>query len=391
MLRHIAVVVSSALVIGCGQVRHQGLDSGWPDGPASDGQPADVRPADVRPADARADRADQAAPDTTAADIPAPDLPPACTDQQQNGAETDVDCGGGTCPACADGKTCKAGMDCASGICQSVSSAKLTCAAASCIDGVQNGSETDVDCGGAKCAGCPGGKKCKAGTDCQSGACVGKACSNMITFSDDFSTDKGWTTTHPTGIYRDTTNNWVAWSINQQETRVMSFQLPTLFTDFVLEYDFRYDSHTNNCAIHVGAASSPDPGSDAFFTGVEAVHYWFGGGCSAQAHAIWTNSQDSTGAYTSSHAGYVCSGSIGTNIIPISSGTWYRVKLERSGGQAVVSASVLGGAPVSPLGSTAISLGSIPPLRYIVIGRGSVSDWPTCSGLIDNIKLEATP
>ena len=38
-----------------------------------------------------------------------------CTDQIRNGSETDVDCGGGTCAACANGKACQAGTDCLSG------------------------------------------------------------------------------------------------------------------------------------------------------------------------------------------------------------------------------------------------------------------------------------
>ena len=41
---------------------------------------------------------------------------PTCTDKIKNGAETDVDCGGGTCPACATGKACAKGSDCA-GLC----------------------------------------------------------------------------------------------------------------------------------------------------------------------------------------------------------------------------------------------------------------------------------
>lgn len=42
---------------------------------------------------------------------------PACDDGLMNGLETDVDCGGGTCPPCADGMGCTAGSDCAGGSC----------------------------------------------------------------------------------------------------------------------------------------------------------------------------------------------------------------------------------------------------------------------------------
>jgi hypothetical protein len=40
-----------------------------------------------------------------------------CHDGKLNGNETDVDCGGGTCPRCADGKACRVDNDCVSGTC----------------------------------------------------------------------------------------------------------------------------------------------------------------------------------------------------------------------------------------------------------------------------------
>ena len=48
-----------------------------------------------------------------------PDLVPiaTCTDGIKNGAETDVDCGGGTCPACGLGKICGKASDCKVGTC----------------------------------------------------------------------------------------------------------------------------------------------------------------------------------------------------------------------------------------------------------------------------------
>lgn len=92
--------------------------------------------------------------------------PPTCSDSARNGAETDVDCGGGTCPACADGKACGAARDCASGVCSA------TCQAPTCGDGVRNGAETDADCGGGTCPPCGAGKACSVGADCASFACA---------------------------------------------------------------------------------------------------------------------------------------------------------------------------------------------------------------------------
>src|SRR5205085_2143714 len=41
----------------------------------------------------------------------------ACADGFRDNTETDVDCGGGGCPACAIGKACGAGSDCATKAC----------------------------------------------------------------------------------------------------------------------------------------------------------------------------------------------------------------------------------------------------------------------------------
>jgi hypothetical protein len=100
---------------------------------------------------------------------------PSCTDGLKNGAETDVDCGGGTCPKCADTKACLAGTDCVDAVCDAVA---MTCSAPSCTDKVKNGAETDVDCGGGTCPKCADTKACLAGTDCVDAVCdaVAKTC-----------------------------------------------------------------------------------------------------------------------------------------------------------------------------------------------------------------------
>ena len=97
-----------------------------------------------------------------------------CSDTKQNGLETDLDCGGGTCSGCAATKHCVANTDCASGVCNSTVSSKTgdgTCASPKCNDQVLNGFETDVDCGGTDCtATCPGGAscfQCDAGQGCK--------------------------------------------------------------------------------------------------------------------------------------------------------------------------------------------------------------------------------
>src|SRR5689334_25095656 len=76
--------------------------------------------------------------------------------------ESDFDCGGG-CPPCELGKQCVDTPDCAEGLCHDG-----TCIAEGCANDVQDGAETDVDCGGGGCRPCDTGEGCSADTDCDS-------------------------------------------------------------------------------------------------------------------------------------------------------------------------------------------------------------------------------
>jgi hypothetical protein len=73
----------------------------------------------------------------------------------------DADCGEGTC----NGGTCicSAGFQSCLGTCIPE--------AACCVDGVKNREETDVDCGGGACPRCANGKTCESRDDCASAYC----------------------------------------------------------------------------------------------------------------------------------------------------------------------------------------------------------------------------
>jgi hypothetical protein len=95
---------------------------------------------------------------------------PVCNDGAKNGSETDVDCGGAGCPRCADTQACKVADDCTSGVCKDVGMG-LQCQAPSPTDGIKNGTESDVDCGGAGNPTCVAGLACLLDTDCTSQGC----------------------------------------------------------------------------------------------------------------------------------------------------------------------------------------------------------------------------
>ena len=99
-----------------------------------------------------------------------PTSTPSCSNGIQDGDETDVDCGG-SCPPCANGKNCVQGSDCTSQICSGG-----RCQVPSCSDGVQNGEETDVDCGDG-CSPCANGQNCIGDSDClPDSSCIGGVC-----------------------------------------------------------------------------------------------------------------------------------------------------------------------------------------------------------------------
>jgi hypothetical protein len=132
---------------------------------------------------------------------------PADNDTVKNDSETDVDCGGALlangdknsasdgAPGCATGKDCVLATDCMSKVCTS-----KKCAAPTDSDGVQNDSETDVDCGGGLLASgakntasdgasaCADDKKCLLDTDCVSTYCSqvshtcvdGQSCKGLV-------------------------------------------------------------------------------------------------------------------------------------------------------------------------------------------------------------------
>ena len=87
-----------------------------------------------------------------------------CVDLVQNQDETDVDCGGSTCPACQNGQRCTDPTDC-----------EETCNGMICVTHCSNdtldGNESDVDCGG-RCAPCGAGARCNTPSDCRTMVCT---------------------------------------------------------------------------------------------------------------------------------------------------------------------------------------------------------------------------
>jgi hypothetical protein len=86
----------------------------------------------------------------------------ACTDN--NGKVCD---GNGACVECVADGDCTGGKVCDS---------SHACVAGSCMDNKKDGTETDVDCGGAGCSPCDNTKACTGNSDCKSAYCASNVC-----------------------------------------------------------------------------------------------------------------------------------------------------------------------------------------------------------------------
>ena len=69
-----------------------------------------------------------------------------------------------------DGSACTASAQCLNGFCTPTT---MLCLTPTCSDGFQDGTETDIDCGGATCSKCGSTKKCLLNSDCTSNHCLG--------------------------------------------------------------------------------------------------------------------------------------------------------------------------------------------------------------------------
>lgn len=101
-----------------------------------------------------------------------------CKDGVENGTETDIDCGS-DCAKCDLLKKCKLASDCGSSVCRDTG-AGLQCQAPTNTDGAKNGNETGIDCGGAGNPTCADGQGCMGREDCTSDYCKLDTCTAIV-------------------------------------------------------------------------------------------------------------------------------------------------------------------------------------------------------------------
>ncbi len=126
---------------------------------------------------------------------------PACDDHVLNGEETDLDCGGSCSAKCTEGKKCNLNEHCETNICSAPQWGDTTrrCRAPGCFNNAMDSGETDVDCGGPCDSKCQDGRRCIVGADCWSkvcdaatGKCLAATCSDGVQNGSESDVDCGW-------------------------------------------------------------------------------------------------------------------------------------------------------------------------------------------------------
>lgn len=95
--------------------------------------------------------------------------PATCVNGIKDGDESDLDCGGSCLTKCHTGSVCKSQDDCTTKVCHVAAGANFGVCSfdlISCNNGVQDGNETDLDCGSEECNQCDLNKKCLVDADC---------------------------------------------------------------------------------------------------------------------------------------------------------------------------------------------------------------------------------
>jgi hypothetical protein len=129
-----------------------------------------------------------------------------CGDQVENGAETDVDCGGETCPGCAADQSCWVATDCASNFCRK-KAGKKTCAPCAAAPDCAGFDATAI-CKDGVCElpppppepkwcveTCGKTEDCTEGFECETGACTAKSSSGGCAVDAECTAlYSGWTT-----------------------------------------------------------------------------------------------------------------------------------------------------------------------------------------------------
>jgi len=203
-------------------------------------------------------------------------------------------------------------------------------------------------------------------------------------FEDDFSRDKGWTSSPPSNIVRDTFESNVHWHVDRIHDQRMYHYIDPVTGDFRIGVDAMISDATNNCDVKVGLLNEIKNAQGS--SGLLLQIGYYGGGTPYQHWYACVVGKYSDGtAFTSTTGKVEPSGDTWGGYVTISPEKWYTYELvKRNSNWKLMVYDVQGRSVGSISGRLKDDFSSF---RYIYIGNWDTNDWPTADGKLDNIKI----
>lgn len=206
-------------------------------------------------------------------------------------------------------------------------------------------------------------------------------------FEDDFSSDKGWISSPPLDIVRDSKGNNVKWHADRSYDQRMYHSIDPITGDINLKVDAMISDATNNCDIKVGLID--DINNVLSSSGLLLQIGYYGGG-TPYTHwyaCVLGRYNDGTG-FTSTTGEVVPSSDTWGGYVPISPSKWYSYELAKAGSHWSLMVHDANGRSVGSLSGELT--GDFSPFRSVYIGNLDTYDWPSANGKIDNIKITSS-
>jgi len=211
----------------------------------------------------------------------------------------------------------------------------------------------------------------------------GSSIGNVL-FEDDFSTDKGWTSSPPSDIARDPSENNVRWHVDRSYDQRMYRSIDPVTGDFKFKVDLMILDATNNNDLRVGLVD--DINNLLSSSGLFVQIGYYGGGTPYQHwYALVSGRYCDGTVFTSATGDVTPSEDTWSGYISLSPGIWYSCELSKTGSSYELKVYDANGGLVGSLSGEIP--GCLAPFKYVYIGNYDTKDWPTANGRLDNILI----
>lgn len=215
-----------------------------------------------------------------------------------------------------------------------------------------------------------------------------------IVFWDDFSRPgAGWATNVPAEIFVDDSLAVVSWEADRSHPQMLVHDIPPVSGDFQMKARVYVEEAANNCHLLIGLSATDTPTLTTIAGGlggtISAYVCWHGGGVPNHYYftSIWTEDAFNVQYTPWEHDDFGSGPTAGATVITTE--TWYRIVLTRSGSTLTLETLLDDGTPVGTVSCPAPA--GLPPLTCVWIGKNDVGDWPWMTGYIDDLVITTLP